>query len=543
MVAEIRLLAGTCEEKMSYTALYRKWRPARFEDVRGQDHVVKTIKNQLASGHVGHAYLFTGTRGVGKTTMAKILARAVNCEHPVDGSPCNECPSCRAILSGNSVNVIEIDAASNNSVDNVREIREEVRYKPTEGKYRVYIIDEVHMLTPGAFNAILKTLEEPPEYVIFILATTEVQKIPVTVLSRCQRYDFRRLSLEELKQQLSELLQAEGVQAEEAAVTYLARQADGSSRDALSLLERCISVGTDQKLTYDRVLDILGAVDQTVFSKMLRAVLKGDVRETFDTVDEILASGREVTRFVTEFIQYLRNVLLVQTENPSEAVLGISRDSMARLREEAKQMEIPEVMRFIRIMSALLNEMRYSMSRRTLLELALLKMMMPSMESDEDSLRDRIRFLEEKVTELSKGSIRFEEAKPPKETSEKVVLQTKKIEVGEATLEEYKQIKNDWKDILFSLKSQLMRALLQGTSFVPSEEGGWTVLFRNKLFYNSFESQEFIAELTEELKKKYGKEFKIGIRLMESNEGTPQVVLGSHIPGIGMEIKEEGEPT
>jgi len=196
---------------MSYMALYRKWRPLRFEDVRGQDHIVKAVKNQILSGRVGHAYLFTGTRGVGKTTMAKILARAVNCEHPVDGSPCNECDTCRSILSGNSVDVIEIDAASNNGVDNVRDIREEVRYKPTEGKYRVYIIDEVHMLTLPAFNALLKTLEEPPEHVIFILATTEAQKIPVTIRSRCQRYDFRRLSLEEIKKQLSDILAAEGV--------------------------------------------------------------------------------------------------------------------------------------------------------------------------------------------------------------------------------------------------------------------------------------------------------------------------------------------
>ncbi len=527
---------------MSYTALYRKWRPARFEDVRGQDHIVQTIRNQLASGHIGHAYLFTGTRGVGKTTMAKILARAVNCEHPVNGSPCNECPSCRAILSGNSVNVVEIDAASNNGVDNIREIREEVRYKPTEGKYRVYIIDEVHMLSAGAFNAILKTLEEPPEYVIFILATTEVQKIPVTVLSRCQRYDFRRLSLEELKQQLNELLQAENVQADEEAVTYLARQADGSSRDALSLLERCISFGAGEVLTYDRVLDVLGAVDQTVFSKVLRAVLKGDVRETIDSVDEILASGREVTRFVTEFIQYLRNALLVQTENPSEAVLGISKENMARLREEARQMEIPEVMRFIRIQSALLNEIRFSTSRRTLLELALIKMMMPAMESDEESLRDRIRFLEEKVNELSKGQIRFEEAPAMKPLPEKTVAPAAKIEVPEATYEEYKQIRNDWKDILFALKSPLMRALLQGTTFVPGEEGKWTVLFKDKFYYNSFENQNFIADLTEELKKKYGKEFAITSRLLEAAEAAPQVVLGSRIPGIEMEIKEEGEP-
>ena len=199
---------------MAYTALYRKWRPARFEDVRGQEHIVRTLKNQIISDRVGHAYLFCGTRGTGKTTIAKIMARAVNCEHPVDGSPCNECAVCRSILEGRSVNVAEIDAASNNGVDNIREIRDQVQYSPTEGKYRVYIIDEVHMLSAGAFNALLKTLEEPPAYVIFILATTEVNKIPITVLSRCQRYDFRRIGNNVIADQVSNLLKAEGVEAE-----------------------------------------------------------------------------------------------------------------------------------------------------------------------------------------------------------------------------------------------------------------------------------------------------------------------------------------
>ena len=199
---------------MAYTALYRKWRPARFEDVRGQEHIVRTLKNQIISDRIGHAYLFCGTRGTGKTTIAKIMARAVNCEHPVDGSPCNECAVCRSILEGRSVNVAEIDAASNNGVDNIREIRDQVQYSPTEGKYRVYIIDEVHMLSAGAFNALLKTLEEPPAYVIFILATTEVNKIPITVLSRCQRYDFRRIGNNVIADQVSNLLKAEGVEAE-----------------------------------------------------------------------------------------------------------------------------------------------------------------------------------------------------------------------------------------------------------------------------------------------------------------------------------------
>ena len=203
---------------MSYTALYRKWRPVTFEDVKGQDHIVQTLKNQITSGRIGHAYLFCGTRGTGKTSIAKIFARAVNCEHPVDGSPCNQCASCQAVLSGSSLNVVEIDAASNNGVENIREIREQVQYPPTEGNYRVYIIDEVHMLSTGAFNALLKTLEEPPSYVIFILATTEAHRIPVTVLSRCQRYDFKRISLPTLTARLKELTDAEQIAVEEKAL-------------------------------------------------------------------------------------------------------------------------------------------------------------------------------------------------------------------------------------------------------------------------------------------------------------------------------------
>ena len=246
---------------MSYTALYRKWRPDSFDDVKGQDHIVTTLKNQIISGRVGHAYLFCGTRGTGKTTIAKIFAKAVNCEHPVDGSPCNECASCRAIQAGANVNVVEIDAASNNGVDNIREIRDEVQYSPAEGRYRVYIIDEVHMLSTGAFNALLKTLEEPPSYVIFILATTEAHKIPITVLSRCQRYDFRRISLDTIAARLRELTDGENIQIEEKALRYVAKKGDGSLRDAISLLDQCIAFYYGQKLDYAKVLDVLGAVD------------------------------------------------------------------------------------------------------------------------------------------------------------------------------------------------------------------------------------------------------------------------------------------
>ena len=251
---------------MSYTALYRKFRPQEFEDVKGQEHIVTTLKNQIKADRIGHAYLFCGTRGTGKTTVAKIFAKAVNCEHPVDGSPCGKCPACQGIAAGTSMNVIEIDAASNNGVDNIRQIREEVSYRPTEGKYKVYIIDEVHMLSAGAFNALLKTLEEPPAYVIFILATTEAHKIPITILSRCQRYDFHRISIDTITDRLAELMRTEQVDVEERALRYVAKAGDGSMRDALSLLDQCIAFHLGEKLTYENVLEVLGAVDTEGFS-------------------------------------------------------------------------------------------------------------------------------------------------------------------------------------------------------------------------------------------------------------------------------------
>ena len=291
---------------MSYTALYRKFRPSEFGDVKGQEHIVTTLQNQIKANRIGHAYLFCGTRGTGKTTAAKIFARAVNCEHPVDGSPCGECAMCRSIAAGTSMNVIEIDAASNNGVDNIREIKEEVTYRPTEGRYKVYIIDEVHMLSSGAFNALLKTLEEPPEYVIFILATTEVHKIPVTIMSRCQHYDFRRISINTISDRLNELMEAERVEVEDKAIRYIAKAADGSMRDALSLLDQCIAFYLGQKLTYDNVLEVLGAVDTDVFSRLLRNIIRRNVPAVLDTVEELVMQGRELLQLSVDFTWYLR---------------------------------------------------------------------------------------------------------------------------------------------------------------------------------------------------------------------------------------------
>ena len=384
-------------ENMSYTALYRKFRPDTFEDVKGQDHIVKTLRNQIKADRIGHAYLFCGTRGTGKTTVAKILARAVNCEHPVDGNPCNECASCRAIASGASMNVIEIDAASNNGVDNIREIREEVAYPPTEGRYKVYIIDEVHMLSIGAFNALLKTLEEPPSYVIFILATTEAHKIPVTILSRCQRYDFRRISQETILKRLEDLMEKEQVDAEEKALRYVAKKGDGSMRDSLSLLDQCIAFYLGEKLTYDRVLEVLGAVDTDVFSELLRLILAEQITDAIALLDRLILDGRDLTQFVNDFTWYLRNLMLLKASDDMEDILDISTENLAQLREEAAMIRNDTLMRFIRIFSELANSIRYSVNKRVMLEMALIKLCKPEAEKDELSLIERIRKLERMI--------------------------------------------------------------------------------------------------------------------------------------------------
>lgn len=382
---------------MSYTALYRKFRPDCFEDVKGQEHIVTTLKNQIKAERIGHAYLFCGTRGTGKTTIAKIFAKAVNCEHPVDGSPCGECQACKTIAAGASMNVIEIDAASNNGVDNIREIVEEVSYSPAEGKYKVYIIDEVHMLSIGAFNALLKTLEEPPSYVIFILATTEVHKIPITILSRCQRYDFRRITIDTITGRLRELMEAEQIQVEEKALRYVAKTADGSMRDALSLLDQCIAFHFGQELTYDKVLDVLGAVDTEVFGRLFKHVLERNVTGCIELLEEIVMQGRELTQFVTDFTWYLRNLLLVKSSDDIEDVIDVSTDNLARLREEADMTEVDAIMRYIRIFSELSGQIKYAAQKRILIEIALIKLCRPDMEKDYESVVERIRAVEEKI--------------------------------------------------------------------------------------------------------------------------------------------------
>ena len=388
-----------------YMALYRKYRPRTFEDVRGRDVIVRTLKNQIISGRIAHSYLFCGTRGTGKTTIAKIFAKAVNCENPLDGSPCGECPSCRAIGADASLNVVEMDAASNNGVDDIRNIIDQVAYSPTQGKYRVYIIDEVHMLSTAAFNALLKTLEEPPSYAIFILATTEPNKLPVTILSRCQRYDFGRLSTETIEGRLREVADAEELRVEDKALRYIASAADGSMRDGLSLLDQCNAFNYGNEiLTYDKTLEILGAVDTRVFSKLYGHIHEGQVADALKVLDEVLMQGREMMQFVADFLWYLRNLMLLRASESTKDALDISADNLAQMIEDARKSELSEIMRGIRIFSSLVEQIRYSASRRILTEMAIIRAARGKMggaengaEDQLDTLRNRIRELEQRL--------------------------------------------------------------------------------------------------------------------------------------------------
>lgn len=383
---------------MAYMALYRKFRPQNFSEVKGQDHIVTTLKNEISAGRIGHAYLFTGTRGTGKTTVAKIFARAVNCEHPLpDGSPCGECDACRAIAEGTSMNVMEIDAASNNGVENIRSIIEDVEYPPAAGKYKVYIIDEVHMLSAGAFNAFLKTLEEPPSYVIFILATTELQKIPVTILSRCQRYDFHRISVETIAARLKELTEKEGVSASDDALNYVARAGDGSMRDALSLLDQCINFYLGEELTYDKVLSVLGAVDTEVLSRIYNSVVEQDIKGVCGVVDAVMTEGRDLNSFVSDLIWYLRDMLLYKNAPEMADTFDMTSENKKKLIEDSAKVSPETLIRYIRILSDLENQMRYAQDKRVLLEVSLIRLCHPEMDSDNDALVNRIDEIERKI--------------------------------------------------------------------------------------------------------------------------------------------------
>ena len=516
---------------MAYQALYRKWRPDNFEDVKGQDQIVTTLQNQIKADRIGHAYLFCGTRGTGKTSIAKIFAKAVNCEHPINGSPCNECESCRAIATGNSMNVIEIDAASNNGVDNIRQIRDEVQYSPTQGKYKVYIIDEVHMLSIGAFNALLKTLEEPPSYVIFILATTEAHKIPVTILSRCQRYDFHRISIETISDRLSQLVQAENINVEDKAIKYIAKAADGSLRDALSLLDQCIAFYLGRDLKYENVLDVLGAVDTQVYAEMLSLITMSDTTAVMELIEKLIMQGRDIGQFVNDFIWYLRNLLLIKTTDDLskvEDVIEASKDSIEQLKKDAKLVDTDTIMMYIRVLSELANDLKVATQKRIKLEVTLIKLMKPAMSATQDisDIMGRLSVLEGQMQDaLNKlkngvipaninsvaGEIPFNNTSVKKESVEKRVI--------EALPEDMEAIAKQWDSIVYSIDDPMARTFLLQSNVTLTQDGtALEIMFKSTSAYNAFSREEDRQRLEELIEERTGISVNIKITKLDDNE-------------------------
>lgn len=352
---------------MEHLALYRKYRPKRFEDVIGQEHITRALANQVASGKVGHAYLFTGSRGIGKTSIARILARAVNCENNQNGSPCGKCDVCKNLESENDINIIEIDAASNNRVDDVREIREKVKFLPVGAKYKVYIIDEVHMLTDSAFNALLKTLEEPPAHVIFILATTEVHKLPATILSRCVRFDFRLVSVNDLTKLLAKIFDEEGIRYDEEALRLIASAGEGSVRDTLSIAD-CVNSYSDGNITKEAVLKVLGTTDYDLLLKFFDAMIDRDIGKVLSFVDEIDRSGKNLSVFVRELSKHARNLLIVHSCEKPNDILNLPQEVFDRFKEQAGRIDEKKLLSYMQIFAGAENELRYTLSPRLLLE-------------------------------------------------------------------------------------------------------------------------------------------------------------------------------
>ena len=392
--------------KRMYQALYRKWRPKDFSDVYGQPHVTRTLRSQLESGRISHAYLFTGSRGTGKTTCAKILSKAVNCLNPVDGNPCNECEICRGIENGSILDVIEIDAASNNGVDNIRDLREEANFTPANAKYRVYIIDEVHMLSIGAFNALLKTLEEPPSHVIFILATTEIHKLPSTILSRCQRFDFKRIAPEDITARLMYVAEKENVNLTSNAASLIARIADGGMRDALSLLDRCFAMGTDiDENTVSDAAGIAGTVHLFSFSEF---VANGDFTSSLRLVSKLHSESCDIDSLCTELTLHFRNLMVAKTVGDCEGLIVCSKDELAKTKERASQLKLSKILSCIEILEQTAKNIKNAANKKIQLEAAVIKMCAPSSSSGEGisaDLEERISAIEEKILSLASGSV------------------------------------------------------------------------------------------------------------------------------------------
>ncbi|RKD26930.1 DNA polymerase-3 subunit gamma/tau [Caminicella sporogenes DSM 14501] len=482
---------------MAYTALYRKWRPKIFEEVVGQEHITMTLKNQIKNKNIAHAYLFCGTRGTGKTSTAKIFARAINCLNPQNNNPCNECELCRGILDEKIMDVIEIDAASNNGVDNIRELRENIKYPPSKTKYKVYIVDEVHMLSQGAFNALLKTLEEPPEYVIFILATTEPQKIPATILSRCQRFDFKRVTYEKIFDRLKYICNNSEIEIEDKALKLIIKNSDGAVRDALSILDQCISFA-EGKLTYNKVVQILGLVTDEFLFKLTEAICDEDSKTSMKLIDELVSSGKDINQFIKDLINHYRNLMMIKISAENiEEVIDMSRENIEILKKQGERLDINTIIRTINVLSETQQQVKWSSQPRILLELAVIKLIQPRIDDSYEGLIDRIKKLEKKIENL-----KIEGIKPIKSQSKNIredktdvskEKKEKKVERKEtAVLQklDFKKISSKWNEILKEIKRRKI------STYALVMEGKLVALDGNKLIISFKEGFWFHKDAT-----------------------------------------------
>ena len=438
-----------------HKALYRAYRPQTFKDVVGQEHIIRTLKNQIENGNVGHAYLFCGTRGTGKTSTAKIFARAVNCIDSVNEEPCNECEVCKDILNDNIMDVIEIDAASNNSVDDVREIRENVKYTPAKCKYKVYIIDEVHMLSQGAFNALLKTLEEPPSYVIFILATTEPHKIPATILSRCQRFDFKRVTVQDMSSRMKEICEDVNIEVDERALNLIARNSQGALRDALSILDQCMSF-SDDKIEYKDVVDLLGTVNIEQLFEMAEYVIKEDTKKCLEILNEFVIWGKDIKNLIDDLIDHFRNLMICKVSTELDEIISLPEETIEQLKAQSNLIETNDIIRILNILSEAQDNIKSSSNPRVLAEVSIMKLSQPMFDESKEALIKRLANLE---AIIKSGNIKVttDNSASTVESQDTTVVENKQPEVEEVYYEEVKSedvklVEKSWENILMNIK-------------------------------------------------------------------------------------------
>jgi DNA polymerase-3 subunit gamma/tau len=497
---------------MNYTALYRKFRPKKFEDIVGQEHITRTLRNQIISNRVGHAYLFNGTRGTGKTSAAKILARAVNCLNPKDGEPCNECEICKAALSGALTDIVEMDAASNNSVDDIRIIRDEVNFLPTLAKYRVYIIDEVHMLSTGAFNALLKTLEEPPAHVKFILATTEPQKLPATILSRCQRFDFKKISDENIDKRLQYICDESKIEITKEALKIIAVLSEGAMRDALSILERCLQEGNNQ-INEELVKELVGIPKLEYISGITESIINYDVDNALKVVNEVLKQGKDISNLIWEIIKYFKDILVYKTSQTLEIY---NEKEITQIKGLANNVSKERLLQIIYDLSNLSNEIKWSSQKELMFQVEIIKLCNKGQDVKNITGLEEINTRLQKLEEQVKNGVKV--TKVPVENTPKVDKTVPQNEITKKVINGKEGSTGEkWPNILNNLKKSgkiLLYTNLINATPVELNDLVIGIEFKNGVtpFIKSvIERAENIVELEKAISMEYGKEMKIKI--------------------------------